>query len=225
MKDKDEILRLINQGFESRNLDFKRSMPWDETTQYRIIKHILAFANSGGGYIIVGYDEKGVTDSEKRTGIAGNHRSTWETTKVNQLLSSYADPPVDVDVYEVPNSEQGRPFLILDIPEHGSVPHVCKQSKHASAGAQMILRKGATYYRTASKSCEEICDSNDYRELIRRCLINDKRKLLRDFEQILSGKEGPGDIAKRAVKDPLTIMDEQSLRAAQLIAQHDSNME
>lgn len=217
MKDKSEILRLIYQDYESRNRDYKSSMPWTNDNQYDIVKDIMAFANYGGGYIVVGYDEAGETDIEKRTGIQKSDRNTWETTIVNQAVANFSDPPIDVDLIDVPDEVANVSYLVLHIPSHGSVPHICKRDRHDSRGKKHLLRKAAVYYRTTSKSCEEISTSSDYHKLIRACLINDRGRILRDFQQILFGKEVSKEGRSQESPDAFKVMEEQSRLARQLV--------
>ena len=60
----EEIKRLVARG-EGRHLEFKRRVPEPE----RVAKEVVAFANSGGGRLLLGVDDDGtivgVRDSEE----------------------------------------------------------------------------------------------------------------------------------------------------------------
>ena len=45
---------------EAKDTDYKAAVKFDEKTDFaaKLVKHILGFANSGGGYIIIGYKEQ-----------------------------------------------------------------------------------------------------------------------------------------------------------------------
>ena len=45
---------------ETKDTDYKAAVKFDEQNDFvaKLVKHILGFANSGGGYIIIGFKEK-----------------------------------------------------------------------------------------------------------------------------------------------------------------------
>jgi len=105
----NDLSALIDQG-ESETLEFKRS-----TGQLsRAIETLTAFANSNGGTIIFGVDEKGI--------VVGQHiaDSTIReiTNKIVQEIAPRIYPSVTAD--EV----NGKRVLIVSIPEGTSKPYV-----------------------------------------------------------------------------------------------------
>lgn len=200
------LLKRISQDYESSDLDYKRSIPWSSETSYSIIKDVMSFANFGGGYIVIGYDESAPNKEEKITGISDEHRTTWETTKVNQLINEFCAPPIDIELIEVPDNARDVTMLVLRIPSHGSVPHICKRQK-GDPSNKLILRKAALYFRTKNKSCEEISDNQDYQDLIRRCLLNDRNSLLNDIKKVLIGQSSETVILTGETYDPFSEMD------------------
>lgn len=211
MIDKEALLQLIYQGFERTNLDYKRSIPWEKDTQFELTKDILCFANSGGGYIIIGVDESGKTEEEKFTGVDEDHIETWDVTKVLNTVSGFSSSPIDLNLIPVPDETKNRMFLVLNIPSHGSAPHVCMKNKQDSKGKR-ILRKGAIYSRTNKKSCEEISDPTEVAELIRRCVLKDKEKLLKEISSIISSGNKANRSAVNQI-DSFRIMDQYSEHA------------
>lgn len=205
MIDQVAILRLIHEGYERRDIDFKKSIPWDKETKYNLIKDILAFANFGGGYIVIGYDEKAPTLQHRRAGIAEEHLKTWETTMVNDSVNEFSGPPLDIQVIEVEDSQERKKYIVLRVPAHGRVPHICLKNKHDS-NSNLILRKAALYYRTSNKASTEISDPSDYNELIRECVLNRKQEFVRDIEQLLKGALlNPAELQERDI-DPFQLM-------------------
>lgn len=206
MFDNTALLRIVYEGFERRDIDYKRSMPWDNSTKFGLVKDIMAFANFGGGNIVVGVDEKEKTEDKKFTGVSIDHKRTWEVTQVNRDINNYCNPGIDIDCIDVKDERRNVTFLLIRVPSHESTPHVCSQDKH-DASNKHILRKCAVYYRTRNKSCEEISDLQDYQELIRRCLLNDKGRLLTDFERIIQGVSSSTSAVTERTLDPLKEMD------------------
>ena len=118
------IKELIYRGYEIRNVDYKSSRPWEGISREKLIKHILCFANFGGGFIIIGYDENMKTDEEKRTGIKEEHLENWETTKVNEYLNNYSSPKLNIKVIPYKDDGENKKYIVLSIPSHGNSPHI-----------------------------------------------------------------------------------------------------
>jgi len=208
----EEYLRLIYTGHERRDVDYKRDMPWDKATKYRIIKDILSFANYGGGYLVIGVAERDEGLGFDFTGVCSDNQKSWEVTAVSQSVNEYAEPAIDVSVVPITDDKKQVCFVLLVIPSHGTTPHICKRDKNDHSGV-LLLRKCALYYRTSNKSCEEISNVTDFRSLIRRCSVNDRAEILRDFYQIVIGVSKPTSETPRRGYDPLQMMDAFSREA------------
>ena len=185
--EEETIRKLIYAGYESTRVDYKRSIPWANETKYGIIKDVMAFANAGGGYVVVGYDEKKPTKEASRTGVQNDHLGSWETTNVNRDVNEFSKPPIDVNVVNWEDESEGKKYVVLSIPCHRDLPHICVQDKHDQKGF-LVLHRAAIYFRTKNKTCEEISDPTDLTALLKRCLLIRRDELLKDFEQILQGR-------------------------------------
>jgi len=185
--EEETIRKLIYAGYESTRVDYKRSIPWANETKYGIIKDVMAFANAGGGYVVVGYDEKKPTKEASRTGVQNDHLGSWETTNVNRDVNKFSKPPIDVNVINWEDESEGKKYVVLSIPCHRDLPHICVQDKHDQKGF-LVLHRAAIYFRTKNKTCEEISDPTDLTALLKRCLLIRRDELLKDFEQILQGR-------------------------------------
>jgi len=207
MIDDETINRLVYGRFERTDLDYKKDIAWDKETKYSLIKDVMAFANAGGGYIVVGWDEQQDEESKRRTGVTPGNMDTWDATKVCKDINNFCGPGLDVDVIRHEDDVESKRYVILCIPSHGDTPHLCIKEKHDSK-QQLVLRLGALYFRSKNKECKEISDPHDYRELIARCLRARKEELLRDFKDILSGQSFAPVRSTR--KDPLAEMDKHA---------------
>ena len=116
-----EIKRLVARG-EGRHLEFKRRVPEPE----RVAKEVVAFANSGGGRLLIGVDDDGgivgVRDSEEeefalRTALGMNCRPSvrWVTERI--AVTSRRD----VIMVTVPDSPRKPHFIVVNV-EDGSGP-------------------------------------------------------------------------------------------------------
>ncbi|MCK4461070.1 MAG: ATP-binding protein [candidate division Zixibacteria bacterium] len=212
MQNSEEYLRLINTGHERRDVDYKRDMPWDNSTKFGIIKDVLAFANAGGGNLVIGVAEEDAA-LLSYTGVSDSNLKTWEVTKVCQGVNKFSDPEIDLEVIKVSGTDEGKCYILVRIPSHGTTPHVCKQDKHDESGKLHLLRKCAIYHRSKNKSCEEISSAEDLRALIRRCCLNDRAELIKVFEHVLTGRTGIGVSIPEQDIDPIQLMNEFSKEA------------
>ncbi|MGB0649353.1 MAG: helix-turn-helix domain-containing protein [Rhodothermales bacterium] len=117
----EEIKRLVARG-EGRHLEFKRRVPEPE----RVAKEVVAFANSGGGRLLIGVDDSGeivgVRDSEEeefslRTALGMNCRPSvrWMTERIAVSAKR------DVIMVTVPDSPRKPHFIVTNV-EDGSGP-------------------------------------------------------------------------------------------------------
>ncbi len=106
MKDKDYIAQLISQG-EHEHQDFKYQI----SDARKIARSISAFANNGGGHLLVGVKDNGA--------IAGV-RSDEEIYMIEQAASMYCQPEQSVrfTVYHI----EGKAVVKADIAEAASKP-------------------------------------------------------------------------------------------------------
>jgi len=167
----DEVLHLrsnpdaamIHAGFESQEHDYKESI--DLTTKKgraSLAKDIIAFANYGGGTIILGVSES-IPGRFIPVGVPDSLVSELETTNLNQAIRPFIDPPIHVIVRSVQDGT--RTFLFIEIPPTlGTLLLAAK--KNEAAG----LYPGRIYTRTTNASSAETQSSAELREVLSRFL-------------------------------------------------------
>ncbi|MBN2291335.1 MAG: putative DNA binding domain-containing protein [Pirellulales bacterium] len=116
------------QIIESETLEAKRQLP----SSNKLAIEIVAFANTRGGRIVIGYDEKAKT-------FVGVVPSQKLEEKIANIIHDCCEPQVPFTVsYE---SVQNKPLLIIDIPVSTNKPHYLK-SKGLAHGT--YIRVGST---------------------------------------------------------------------------------
>ncbi|MDJ1491730.1 ATP-binding protein [Cytophagaceae bacterium DM2B3-1] len=106
------IIELIGQG-ESSTLEFKSTIE----NPAKIAKTLVAFANTGGGILLIG-----VTDDKKICGI----KSEVEIIGLLEEASDmYCHPPILIR-YELIRTD-GKEILAVTIPESEDKPHLLKE--------------------------------------------------------------------------------------------------
>jgi len=117
-----------NRLIENESLETKRQLP----SSNKLAIEVVAFANTRGGQILIGYDEKakafvGVVPSQKLE------------EKIANIIHDCCEPQVPFTVsYE---SVQDKPLLIIEIPVSTNKPHYLK-SKGLAQGT--YVRVGST---------------------------------------------------------------------------------
>lgn len=103
-----ELKELIEEG-ENIQCEFKRKF----STQDKIAREMIAFANTKGGYVIFGVD-----DDKEIIGVE-SEKETAELIKDTAL--NYCEPPLD---YKIDYIEyKGKEIVIASVPESKNKPH------------------------------------------------------------------------------------------------------
>jgi len=124
-----DIKYLINtqEEREGYHLDFKKEISKNhEKAKKELAKDISAFANSGGGYLIIGINNDYEIIGVERT-IQNKPIDEW----LNQILSTNIEPQVfyfDPKIIEIPGSD--LVLLVMQIPESTRKPHIVTESNN-----------------------------------------------------------------------------------------------
>jgi hypothetical protein len=118
--DINDLVNIQNEQ-EGNHLDFKQEIGSNlEKAKKELAKDISAFANSGGGYLVIG-----VTDKYEIVGIEKTIQNKPIDEWINQILSSNIEPHLfyyDPKIIEIPNSE--LVLLVIHVPESMKKPHI-----------------------------------------------------------------------------------------------------
>ncbi len=177
------LILALQQNDETRDVEYKAAMAWNEKDKAAccgVVKDILAMANMGGGLIIIGVDQMD-NGSFKPTGLPDHMLGSWETTRVNNFVQRYADPPINTRTRRF--SDAGMTFIALDVPPFPSVPHLCMKDYPGE------LQAFALYVRTANNESAPIKSSADFDAIIERAVRNRSERLLSSIRTILVGAD------------------------------------
>jgi len=176
-------LREIIAGGESSTVEFKRKF----TSAEKFAKEIIAFANTAGGYLIIGVDDNGSivgVESEKEqvelVGLAQHSIMPILDIQVEIVEIEYRD----VVVVHVPNSEHKPHRLISDDPDER--PHQRKafirQGENSVAASREMARILAGQSPNAPPMTLSIGDRErrlfTYLERYGKASVNDFAKLV-----------------------------------------------
>src|SRR5205823_5737014 len=112
---------------ESLHLDYKDSRAIDSSKFAEIAKDVSAFANSDGGLIIYGVQEKDHLPIGKDGGIDHNR---YSRERLEQVMSSNISPRIDdVRIAQIPLSAAASIYAIK-VPKSFRAPHQASDKKY-----------------------------------------------------------------------------------------------
>lgn len=135
-----ELHSLLSVGEQTRKVEIKRSISWDDRDhRAKIVKTILGLSNiRDGGYLVIGVEQRG--DEFVFQGIEEDHLSSYNYDNVATECSLYADPFVEFTMEDV-SDESGKKYLVFKVNEFSEIPVICKKNGREN------LREGSVYTR------------------------------------------------------------------------------
>ena len=181
---------LVYRGVESDELDYKAHMSWQtipRTTKGKLVRHLIAFANTRGGFLVIGVGEDQFGNPNLYTGVSEEESGSFDPSAVGNFVNSYVEPPIDFTI-ERPII-RGKRYVIFVIKPFTTVPHVCTH------GIEGEIQSGVFYIRTVEASSRPARRALEMQDLIRRAMRNEREILGQVLRGILyeSGSTGTGD--------------------------------
>lgn len=135
-----KILDQIKNG-ESKTLELKEKLPDNKS----IAKTVIAFANTAGGKIIVG-----INDKLKITGVEANNVYSLKD-KIAFVIFDSSSPDILPEIYTI--NINGKLLLVIEIFRGNLMPYFLK-SEGKSDG--VYIRVGATNRKASPQIIEEL---------------------------------------------------------------------
>lgn len=182
--DGQALCAILRRGYESKDLDYKASMVWDESNKEvccGLVKDTLAMANTLGGFIVVGVAESGSGFSWD--GLTPEQLASFETSRMNRFLQNYAEPPINTLLRKV--TDDDKQFVIIEVPPFPDTPHVCVKEY------PRVLSAPTLYVRTDNNESAPLRSSADFRLVLERAVRNRSDELLTSFRSILTTGMAP----------------------------------
>jgi len=126
----DDIETIVRDKIpESRAVDYKLEVhPGTDAGNKEFLKDISAFANTVGGHLIYGVDEKEAIP----TGIKGVEVDDFDKLKLRfeNLLRTGVDPPIRGVNFHPVDFKGSKKVIVVQVPKSVARPHVVKIKKH-----------------------------------------------------------------------------------------------
>ncbi len=177
-------------------------MPLSENIERaKIARHVCALANSGGGWLIFGFENNGAAAEPYPDNL-----SAYDQDAINGIVARYLDPEPHCETHYV-TANSGKIYPIIRIPSHGSVPICAKSDGPHEKGVPQGIRKGFHYIRVSGPKSVPIDSPELWRELLHRCVLSERAGLLSSIAQLFDRPQvadEPGAV-QRAVDHVLDI--------------------
>jgi len=168
----------------------------DANHRAALAKAIIALANHGGGYLIIGLAEQAGQfhpANDAPADLAGLSQDA-----VQNAVRKYVDPPIQCRTEHVLNPKNGMRFPIVVVAGGHRVP---LRAKTGSPDGKLV--KDRVYIRRPGPSSEEPLTSADWDQLFERCLRARKVELVTAIRDLLAGEAPRVSAREPALQDRL----------------------
>lgn len=186
MKTKDKMLeKAKNAKRESKYVEFKEKFDSDSSQDWcKIIKGIVAMANSGGGIILVGVRNNGTLSGFNVMSVL-----SLDPAKLTDKIAKYTGEQFsEFEIEEI--DKDGHKVAVLQI-YSVSVPMIFIQPGTYDVGGgrqKTAFGRGTVYFRHGAKS--EPGNSNDLRKVVERELEGIRKSWLSSIRKVVKAPSG-----------------------------------
>ena len=191
---------VVYQSVEDQQLDYKAAQDWNELSRAgraKFARHVMALANTRGGYIVVGVGEDANGNPLLRTGLTEKQARSFDPSMVGQTVNRYADPAVDFDI--VRPEIDGKRYAVFVVQRFDDLPHVCGDA------CDVELQRGVFYIRTTDARSRAAFRASEMHDLIQRALRNQRQALGRLIRGVLY--EGRSETAPDAEREFVQVLE------------------
>ena len=171
---------IVFRGVESDHLDYKSHQSWNlmsAAARGKFVRHLAAFANTDGGYLVVGVSEDASGSPTLRTGLTEEESRSFDPSAVGAYVNRCIEPAIDFTL-ERP-IVRGKRYAIFAVRPFKELPHVCCRT------VDNELQDGVFYIRTPDASSRPAHRAGELHQLIRRALRNQREMLANVIRGIL----------------------------------------
>lgn len=179
-----QIQSLVDEPREALNIEVKR---WLDLTakadQSTLAKAAIALANHGGGFIVLGFDERpdGTFESHhpRPTTLDGFNQDA-----IARIVATYAEPAFQVEVAHVARQADGAVHPVVQVPGGHRTPIMAKKG----SPDQKTLIASRIYIRRPTPESAEPGSAVEWRDLLDRCVRAGRDELLDAIRGVLDGR-------------------------------------
>ncbi len=178
------LKELLRYPIEKLDIEVKNWLELTTTEHQAVLaKSMLALANYGGGYILLGFEQEGNDLIPSIPESQEHNRYLNECTfdRIQGIIERYADPTFQCEIYHIEHPIEGIKFPIIRIPGGHRVPI---RSKRSGPNEQYI-QANKYYTRRPGPRSEPPQTAHEWNELINRCIQANREILINNIREIL----------------------------------------
>lgn len=165
-----------------------------------LAKGIIALANHGGGFLILGFE----SDGSLSPGRPGNLHS-YNQDAVNGIVDRFSDPAFHCTVHTVRRVADGLDYPVIVVPGGHKLPIRSKRN-----GPLNEIIADRYYVRRPGPASEPPQAAHEWNELLERCMANRRDEVVEVIRNVLEGR-APKPEASADVATTLQAWEAQSL--------------
>ena len=178
---------LLNFREEEGYVDYKLTFHKDDERAWlELTKDVMAFANTNGGYLVFGLEDR----SFKQVGLDDNAvRTIQDSNALMQKINRHADPEI-TSVRSKSFTMEGKIFVAILIPPSLGKTHLISKDaafKFPSGEVKVLLRKGTIYIRRSGTN--HLVDARDLDEIVDRRITYYKSSLLDKIARVVEAPQ------------------------------------
>ena len=210
-----ELQPLISEPREDLGVEYKDWL--DLTTNEHkatLAKAAIALANHGGGFIVIGFAEQ---RSELQSHPCPPEIPATTQDTVNDAVRRYATPEFHCGVDHLSHPKSGVEHPVITVPSNLTVPVLSKRD------CENVIAQNRCYIRKPGPRSEEPQTSEEWRELINRCIRAGREDMLEAIRSIVSGRVEILNPAPNALDELRAYCDEARKHWKELVAKEPKN--
>ena len=189
----EDLLPLIIEPREDLAYEYKYWLDLtskDHKDKATLAKAAIALANHGGGYIVIGFDDKGLVSQPRPEEIPEITQDS-----VNAAIRRYADPEFHCEVYEVLHPDTDASHTVVAVPSTLTVPVMSRRDYQGE------IAQNSCYIRKPGPRSEQPQTAEEWRTLLNRCVRANQDEMLEAIRSIVTGRVETQDSIPNALDD------------------------
>jgi hypothetical protein len=183
-----EIQAIVEAPQESLRVELKGWLDLRAPTERaKVARALAALCNCGGGYLIFGFQKNGSP--------APNHPGDlkqYTHDEISGIVERYLIPPFQCEVQTLLPRGARDTCVVVTVPSHAAVPVCAKRNgPNDQFDKPVAILQGTYYIRATGPKSIPIETPEQWRDLIRRCVVNERTELLQGIEQLLRPHSAP----------------------------------
>jgi hypothetical protein len=204
----EELRPLLGEPREDLAAEYKNWLDLTANEHKAVLaKAAIALANHGGGYIILGFDDQGPQLAP--IGLPADIPKVSQDA-VNAAIHRFATPEFHCELYNVPHPASQAIYPVIVVPGNMTEPVM---SKRDCVG---VIAQNRCYIRKPGARSEEPQTAEEWRTLLRRCVLAGREDMLEAIRSIVSGRVDPTPLPPNAQEELHTFCEAARTRWAEL---------